>query len=130
MLTLGAMAFSPLGYLALKLSGKTAGAEEAYYHTGMKLKLRGEVQEDEQRCQLSYSGVSFLTKVNADADADDDVVGKKKSGSSKKMSMSTSDVPSVSYHFGTAYSERMASVKDDLAGLTLNQLYKTKTGNE
>lgn len=131
MLTMGAMVFSPLGYLALKLSGNTAGAEEAYYHCGMKMKLRQEVGEDEQKCELAYSGALFLTKEKeSEVETDEEVVGKKSSTSSSKMSMSTSDMPLVSHHFGRAYAERMASVEEDLAGMTLNELYKTKTGNE
>ena len=131
MLTMGAMVFSPLGYLALKLSGKTAGAEEAYYHTGMKMKLRQEVQEDEEKCELTYSGALFLSKENdsVDAEADEDVVGKKSSTSSS-MKISTSEMPLVTHHFGKAYTERMALVGDELAGATLNSIYKTKTGNE
>lgn len=130
MLTMGAMVFSPLGYLALKLSGNTAGAEEAYYHCGLKMKLRQDVEEDEQKCELTYSGALFLKeKASAEVVADEDVVGKKSASSTKKMSMNTSDMPLVSHHYGKAYTERMALVEEELAGMTLNELYKTKTGN-
>eukprot|EP00956_Cyclotella_meneghiniana_P036305 scaffold123826_cov79-Cyclotella_meneghiniana.AAC.1 len=131
MLTMGAMVFSPLGYLALKLSGKTAGAEEAYYHCGMKMKLRQEAAEEgEKKCELTYSGAMFLPKENESTDdtveTDEEVAGKK---SASTTSLKTSDMPLVSHHFGKAYTERMASVEGDLEGVSLNDLYKTKTGN-
>ncbi|KAL3795355.1 hypothetical protein HJC23_009528 [Cyclotella cryptica] len=127
MLTLGSMMFSPIGYLALKLSGNEAGAEESYHHTGMKMKLRNEVQDGSQRCELSYSGAQFLSKaLSRGLDSTEDASGKKNS----MLSLTSSDVPLVSYHYGRAYTDRMALVKEELAGLTLNQLYKTKTGNE
>lgn len=126
MLTLGSMMFSPLGYLALKLSGNEAGAEESYHHSGMKMKLRNEVQDGSQRCELSYSGAPFLSKASSSVNSDEDATGKK----SSMLSLTTSDVPLVSYHYGRAYAERMALVKEELDGLTLNQLYKTKTGTE
>jgi hypothetical protein len=46
------------------------------------------------------------------------------------MKLSTSDMPLVSHHFGKAYADRMASVEGELEGMTLNNLYKTKTGND
>jgi hypothetical protein len=131
MLTMGAMVFSPLGYLALKLSGNTAGKDESYYHCGMKMKLRDGTTEEERKCELVYSGAMFLPKEEQDevGDAtDEDVVGKKSSASSMKLS--TSDMPLVSHHFGKAYADRMASVEGELEGMTLNNLYKTKTGND
>ena len=129
-LTLATMAFSPLGYLALKLSGNEAGAEETYYHTGMKLKLRREAQEGAQLCELSYSGAPFLLKekdfrVSEEGDNKDDEVAGKKNSSSR---IGASEMPLVSYHYGSAYSERMALAKTELVGITLNQLYKEKTG--
>lgn len=128
MLTMGAMVFSPLGYLALKLSGKTTGDEEAYYHCGMKMKLRQEAQEGEEKCELTYSGAMFLPKEKDSTDGvemDDEVAGRK---SSVTTSFKTSDMPLVSHHFGKAYTERIASVEGDLEGVSLNDLYKTKMG--
>lgn len=129
-LTMGAMAFSPLGYLALKLSGNTAGAEEAYYHCGMKMKLRQEAEENEKRYEFTYSGALFLPKEEeTEVETDEDVVGKNLASTPSKKSMSSSDMPLVSHHFGKTYAERMAAVEEDLAGIMLNELYKTKTGN-
>jgi len=133
------MMLSPLGYAALKLSGRDAGAEETYYHTGMKMKLRKEmvgVGVEGKRCELSYSGKVFVLGTNdrgegvandggggGKGDEEEDF-GRKSSVSSSLLA--TQDVPLVSYHFGGAYAERIALVKDELDGLTLNQLYLEK----
>lgn len=44
----------------------------------------------------------------------------------RKKKEPSSELPMVTYHYGTAYSERMASVESDLKGLTLNNLYREK----
>ncbi|KAL7470414.1 hypothetical protein ACHAXS_010653 [Conticribra weissflogii] len=138
-LTLATMMFSPLGYAALKLSGRDVGEEETYYHTGMKMKLRKEkvgVGPGGKRCELSYSGRVFLSgrggggeegkgRAEGGNNGDDgEDFGKKSSVSSSLMA--AQDVPLVSYHFGGAYAERIALVKDELDGLTLNRLYREK----
>jgi len=128
-LTLATMALSPLGYLALKLSGRDTGAEETYYHAGMNMKLRKEGEQGAdggaKGCELSYSGASILSReVGSDAGADEEVSGRKSVTSSK---LGASDLPLASYHFGSTYAERMALVESDLNGLTLNKLYKEKS---
>ncbi len=114
------------------------GEEETYYHTGMKMKLRKEkvgVGPGGKRCELSYSGRIFLSgrddggeegKGRAEGGNNDDGedFGKKSSVSSSLLA--AQDVPLVSYHFGGAYAERIALVKDELDGLTLNRLYREK----
>lgn len=134
-LALSAKAVSPLGYLALLVTGNGEGGdEEVYYHTGMKMKLlRNASPETNRRCELSYNGATILAgaKKLADADADadtdaDDLADMEQAKSSKKYGKSSSELPMVQYHYGDAYAERMASVEPDLKGLTLNDLYRSK----
>jgi len=119
-LVLATMAFSPLGYLALKLSGNDVGAEETtYYHTGIKMKLRKDDQAGGTAgCELSYSGAQFFSQEKESGDEKDE------ENAGKKNSM---EMPLASYHYGSTYSERMAAAETDLVGLTLNQLYVEKT---
>jgi len=132
-LALSAKVVSPLGYLALLVTGNGEGGdEEVYYHTGMKMKLlRNASPETNRRCELSYNGATILAgaKKLADADADtdaDDLADMEQAKSSKKYRKSSSELPMVQYHYGDAYAERMASVEPDLKGLTLNDLYRSK----
>ena len=133
-LTLASKTLSPLGYLALKATGNEGGDDEIYYHTGIKLKLRNEAQANGQLCELSYSGASILSG-SSHPEVDDkedmsiiDEYVRKSSLRRKSSSMpSAQDIPLVAYHYGTAYSERMALVESDLAGLTLNKIYREKT---
>eukprot|EP00970_Alexandrium_tamarense_P018136 scaffold13320_cov215-Alexandrium_tamarense.AAC.20 len=132
MLSLGMKTFSPLGYLALKATGNEGGDEEVYYHTGIKMKLRSDVTAvGSSRCELSYSGASILVGSRpTQAEDKEDLSSlaessrKKSSMPSPKSSMSSADIPMVSYHYGESYSERMALVEKDLVGMTLNRVYK------
>mmetsp|Transcript_7574 Transcript_7574/g.17184 ORF Transcript_7574/g.17184 Transcript_7574/m.17184 type:complete len:482 (+) Transcript_7574:52-1497(+) len=126
-LALSAKAFSPLGYLALKVIGNgEGGEEEVYYHTGMKMKLFKSVSAvSSQRCVLSYSGATIISDANKPVAIDKDDLAEIEQ-SNKKKKGSSSELPMVSYHYGTAYSERMARVESDLNGLTLNGLYREK----
>jgi len=126
-LALSAKAFSPLGYLALVVAGDgEGGEEEVYYHTGIKMKLFKSVSPvSSQRCDLSYSGATIISgakkpvAIDKEDLAEIEVSNRKKKGSS-------SELPMVSYHYGNAYSKRMASVESDLQGLTLSDLYREK----
>jgi len=121
-LALSAKVFSPLGYLALMMTGNGEGGdEEVYYHTGMKMKLF-----KSQRCALSYSGATVISGSKKPLAIDkDDMVETEQLNSWKKKD-SSAELPMVSYHYGTSYSERMALVESDLKGLTLNDLYRKK----
>ena len=130
-LALSAKAVSPLGYLALLVTGNgEGGEEEVYYHTGMKMKLRKNASpETNRRCELSYSGATILAGAKKPADADmdaEDLADIEQAKNSKKSGKSSSELPMVQYHYGDAYAERMASVEPDLKGLTLNDLYRSK----
>ena len=127
-LALSAKAFSPLGYLALVVSGNgEGGAEEVYYHTGIKLKLHKTVSPvSSQRCDLSYSGASIISGAKRPVAIDKDDLAEIEQSNRKKKGSSSSELPMVSYHYGTAYSERMALVESDLKGLTLNNVYHEK----
>lgn len=63
-LALSAKCFSPLGYLALVVTGNgEGGEEEVYYHTGIKMKLFKHASAiSSQRCELSYSGATVLAE--------------------------------------------------------------------
>ena len=130
-LALSAKAVSPLGYLALLVTGNGEGGdEEVYYHTGMKMKLlRNASPETNRRCELSYNGATILAGAKklavADTDADD-LADMEQAKSSKKYGNSSSELPMVQYHYGDAYAERMRQVEPDLKGLTLNDLYRSK----
>ncbi|KAL3809912.1 hypothetical protein ACHAXA_005326 [Cyclostephanos tholiformis] len=73
-LALSAKAVSPLGYLALLVTGNGEGGEEqVYYHTGIKLKLlRKACPESNRRCEITYSGASILAGAKKPADTDMD----------------------------------------------------------
>lgn len=126
-LALSAKAFSPLGYLALRVSGNGEGGdEEMYYHTGMKMKLFKSVSSvSSQRCALSYSGATIVSGTKKPVAIDKDDLAEIEQSNRKKKG-SSSELPMVSYHYGTAYSERMALVESDLNGVTLNDVYREK----
>lgn len=121
-LALSAKACSPLGYLALVLTGNDegAGGEEVYHHTGMRMKLFKVASGVSSRsCVLSYSGADIVSGKPAAAVTEE-------SNRLKKNDSST--LPSVAYHYGTSYSERMAAVESELKGIALNDLYREKAG--
>jgi hypothetical protein len=130
-LALSAKAVSPLGYLALVVTGNgEGGEEEIYYHTGIKMKLlKNACPESNRRCELSYSGATILAgaKKPADNDMDAEDLADIEQAKNMKKSSRAPKLPMVSYHYGDAYSERMALVESDLKGLTLNALYRLKT---
>ena len=127
-LALSAKAFSPLGYLALKVSGNGEGGdEEIYFHTGMKMKLFKNVSAvGSQRCELTYSGATIVSGTKKPVAIDKDDMAEIEQSNKRKKKESSSELPMVSYHYGTSYSERMASVESDLKGMTLNTLYREK----
>ncbi len=127
-LALSAKAVSPLGYLALLVTGNGEGGdEEMYFHTGIKLKLlRNACPESNSRCEITYSGASILAGARRPADTDMDAEDLADMEQAKKTKKKSSEFPMVSYHYGDAYSERMALLESDLKGLTLNGMYRSK----
>ncbi|KAL9179477.1 hypothetical protein ACHAXT_008767 [Thalassiosira profunda] len=130
-LALSAKAFSPLGYLALAVSGNgEGGKEEVYFHTGMKMKLYRNVSAvGSQRCELSYSGATIVAGAKKPVAIDRDDMAEIEQSNKRKKKDSSAEMPLVSYHFGTSYAERMAAAESDLRGFTLNGMYKEKAGH-
>lgn len=123
-LAVTAMAFSPLGYLALKASGNLGDERDVFYHTGIKMKLRKDEPIGGQRCEISYSGSSLITGSSPKAlEAGDKEVIEE---NNKMKKRSVNDVPMVQYHYGSAYAERIALVENELKELKLNDLYLEK----
>jgi hypothetical protein len=114
--------------LALKVSGNGEGGdEEVYFHTGMKMKLFKNVSAvGSQRCELTYSGATIVSGAKKPVAIDKDDMAEIEQSNKRKKKESSSELPMVSYHYGTSYSERMASVESDLKGMTLNTLYREK----
>ena len=128
-LAMSAKTFSPLGYLALKLTGNDEGGEEeVYFHTGIKLKLFKDVSAvSSQRCELSYSGASIISNAKKQPVATDTSdLAEIELLNKKKTTGIPSELPMISYHYGNAYSDRIALVESDLKGLTLNTVYRDK----
>jgi len=105
---------SPASYIAFKLSDQDFAEKETYKHTGMKLKLR---KNCDPKFEIAYSGKSR-------EEGSDVTVNTSKSAS--KLSFRQKDLPDVVYHFGNVYCENLESVKDELASMTLNELYQSK----
>lgn len=125
---------SPISYIAFKLQDQDFAERETYRHTGLKLKLIREGKNDDgSLLELSYDGITSakqeLEKDDEDADEAANANESERPGSwwfqrsSSRTSRSTRDVPNVVYHFGTCYAHRLAKVKDELSGKTLNELY-------
>jgi len=129
-LALSAKAFSPLGYLALVVTGNGEGGdEEVYYHTGMKMKLFKHVSSvSSQRCELTYSGITIISGSKKPVAIDQEDMAEIEQSNKRKKKESSAELPMVSYHYGTSYSERMASVESDMKGMTLNNVYREKVG--
>ena len=138
-LALSAKMFSPLGYLALMVTGNgEGGEEEVYYHTGMKMKLRKDICPlSEKQYEVTYSGAPFVAAVKAtdstrnlvvveNSDEQQELAEIVKEEQAKKKKSSSSDMINVAYHFGDTYTERILAVKRDLKGMTLNDLYSSK----
>jgi hypothetical protein len=138
-LALSAKMFSPLGYLALMVTGNgEGGEEEVYYHTGMKMKLRKDICPlSEKQYEVTYSGAPFVAAVKAtdstrnlvvveNSDEKQELAEIVKEEQAKKKKSSSSDMINVAYHFGDTYTERILAVKRDLKGMTLNDLYYSK----
>ena len=138
-LALSAKMFSPLGYLALMVTGNgEGGEEEVYYHSGMKMKLRKDICPlSEKRYEIAYSGAPFVAAVKMtnstrsvivvdNNDEQQELAEIVKDEQAKKKKSSSSDMINVAYHFGDAYTERILAVKTDLMGMTLNDLYSSK----
>jgi len=129
-LALSAKAFSPLGYLALVVTGNGEGGdEEVYYHTGMKMKLFKHVSSvSSQRCELTYSGITIISGSKKPVAIDQEDMAEIEQSNKRKKKESSAELPMVSYHYGTSYSERMASVESDMKGMALNNVYREKVG--
>lgn len=114
-LALSAKAVSPLGYLALVLTGNHEGGdEEVYHHTGVRLKLlKAQAGADCRRSTLSYSGAALIAGAPEPA-------AQREDGAAAAVTA----LPAVAYHYGTSYAERMAAVEAELEGTTLNDLYR------
>jgi hypothetical protein len=128
-LAMSAKTFSPLGYLALKLTGNDEGGEEEiYFHTGIKLKLFKDVSAvSSQRCELSYSGASIISNAKKPPVATDSSdLAEIEQLNKKKSTGIPSELPMISYHYGNAYSDRIKFVESDLKGVTLNTVYRDK----
>ena len=138
-LALSAKMFSPLGYLALMVTGNgEGGEEEVYYHTGMKMKLRKDICPlSEKQYEIAYSGAPFVAAVKMtnstrsvivvdNNDEQLELAEIVKDEQAKKKKSSSSDMINVAYHFGDAYTERILAVKTDLMGMSLNDLYSSK----
>ena len=127
-LALSAKAFSPLGYLALKVSGNgEGGQEEVYYHTGIKMKLFKDISPlSSRRCDFSYSGATVITGARKPAAIDKDDLEEIEQSNRKKSKGSSYELPMVEYHYGSAYSERIALVERDVKDLKLNTVYREK----
>jgi hypothetical protein len=138
-LALSAKMFSPLGYLALMVTGNgEGGEEEVYYHTGMKMKLRKDICPlSEKQYEIAYSGAPFVAAVKMtnstrsvivvdNNDEQQELAEIVKDEQAKKKKSSSSDMINVAYHFGDAYTERILAVKTDLMGMSLNDLYSSK----
>lgn len=127
-LALSAKVFSPLGYLALALTGNSEGGEEeVYYHTGIKMELfKSGSASGCQQCTLSYSGAKLIHGSKSPDAIDGDDVAEIEQSNKWKRKEGSAEFPMVSYHFGTSYAERMVLAEPKLKGLTLNDLYQEK----
>lgn len=119
---------SPITYVTFKLKDQDFAERETYRHTGIKLKLNNpEKKKGSPLYELSYSGVTSakeeLEKDDEDAEEANAKLKKDKKGWS--LLSSVKDVPNVSFHFGSEYSERMVKVKEELSPMTLNEMYAT-----
>lgn len=102
---------SPVSYVAFKLTDQDFTDKETYKHTGMKLKLR-----KDGGYEIAYSNVNSKEETG-----DTEVVSSK-----SRFSFNKKDLPGVANHFGNVYCENLVRVKDDLASITLNELYQSK----
>lgn len=127
-LAMSAKTFSPLGYLALMLTGNDEGGdEEIYFHTGIKLKLFKDVSAvSSQRCELSYSGASIISNAKKPVANDTADLAEIEQSNKKKTPGMPSELPMISYHYGSAYTDRISLIESDLKGLTLNTVYRDK----
>jgi len=100
-----------------------------YYHTGMKMKLFKHVSSvSSQRCELTYSGITIISGSKKPVAIDQEDMAEIEQSNKRKKKESSAELPMVSYHYGTSYSERMASVESDMKGMTLNNVYREKVG--
>lgn len=132
---------SPIAYLAFKLIDEKFHENENFHHTGVKLRLA------KDRWELSFSGVQLATDENGLSSEllDSDTASCNSANSSKgsvggifaSLASSTkrrssrdpfhqTQLPDVSFHMGNAYIENLASVRTDLLGFSLNDLYERK----
>jgi hypothetical protein len=108
---------SPVSYLAFKLMDNEFEKKETFRHTGIKLRLaKGE-------CDFAYIGEHL--DVFAE-DQDQDTHLEKDEKATKKNLRRPEKIPDPNYHLGKAYTESVISVKTELSGLFLNDLYRTK----
>ncbi|KAL3924306.1 MAG: hypothetical protein SGILL_001125 [Bacillariaceae sp.] len=107
---------SPVSYLAFKLMDNEFEKKETFRHTGLKLRLA------KAECDFSYVGEPLDVVGEKDEPSSDDM----DSNSNKKSARRPDKIPDPSYHLGKAYTENIVSVKTELSGLSLNDLYRTK----
>jgi hypothetical protein len=104
---------SPISYAAFKISDKDFEEKETYRHTGIKLKMKKD-KEGEKSCEIAYSGAAKEERGDVSA-----------SGKSR-LSFRQKELPDVVNHFGNVYCDNLAGLKEEIAGMTLNELYLNK----
>jgi len=134
---------SPISYIAYKLADNKFDENEHFFHTGVKLRLA------KDRWELCYLGATISSDATEEALHDDtDSASCSSSGSNKKNlwsswksnkpksrgsirqdSFNQSQLPDVNFHLGNAYIENLCSVKEDLVGISLNDLYFEKASS-
>uniref|UniRef100_A0A7S2IH72 Fungal lipase-type domain-containing protein n=1 Tax=Helicotheca tamesis TaxID=374047 RepID=A0A7S2IH72_9STRA len=125
---------SPISYAAYKISDSKFKDKETYRHTGVKLLLlkrkgsKGEYTETQDKYKLSYSVKSMKAnggKIRGEENEENNSKGSQIGNILPSFKME--DIPEVWFHFGDTYCENMTSVKEDLAPLSLNEVYRSVT---
>ena len=121
---------SPVSYLAFKLLDNQFEEKETFRHTGVRLRLaKGE-------CDFFYVNepLNVIEEdhrvSSSEIQADETTVSSSSSSklfARQKSSTKTRDMlPDVAFHLGKAYTDNVASVRTELDGLSLNDVYQTK----
>lgn len=133
--------FSPMFYVASKLMDSEFEENQKYFHTGVKLALA------KNKWELAFMGTPIVNiKLDEAVETDASLVSSQSESTrsfgsimtwsintsstkprSKRMeSLTSSQIPNVSFHLGNAYNENLRSVKEDLLVLSLNDIYQEK----
>lgn len=104
---------SPISYVAFKISDSEFEKRETYKHTGIKLKMKKH-KDGEKSCDIAYSGGAKEERSDVS------------SGSKSRLSFRQKDLPGARNHFGNVYCDNLAGVKDEISGISLNDLYLNK----